>query len=71
MILASDYLEWKANPVTKQFFVILRNRIYDLQTRLVGETLTGEGYPPAATAGAVRALEEILEKDYEDFTYGN
>lgn len=62
----SDFIDWKASPVTKQVFAQVQERISDLKSRLVGETLDPTDANPAATAGAIRALEFVLDVQFEE-----
>jgi hypothetical protein len=60
-----DFMDWKASPVTKAVFLEVLRRKEELKERLVGEMLASS--PTAqATAGAIQALEFLLNMDYED-----
>lgn len=62
-----EFNDWKASPITKQFFTSIANRIYSIQVDLG----TQAGYAPiedARKAGAIQALSDILDTEYEDTT---
>lgn len=60
-----DFMDWKASPVTKAVFMEVLKRKEELKDRMVGEMLSN--IPTAqATAGAIQALDFLLNMDYED-----
>lgn len=63
-----DFLDWKTHPVTRAVAASFQEKIDELKSRLVGETLDPEGVNPAATAGAVRAFEAFFSIDFEELS---
>jgi hypothetical protein len=60
-----EFNDWKANPITKQFFTSIANRIYDIQVDL-GTKAGLEPIEDARKSGAIIALSDILDTQYED-----
>lgn len=60
-----DFVDWKNSPVTKQVFKMIEAKIEELKDRLVREVTYKEDNPEG-TAGAIHALRDILEIDYEE-----
>lgn len=61
-----DFVDWKTNPVTKAFFSAIRENIEGLRDELVPAALNGETELAAAKAGAILALNDVLEYRVED-----
>lgn len=59
-----EFNDWKASPITKQFFTSIANRIYDLQVDL-GTKAGFEPVEDARKAGAIMALTDILNIEFE------
>ncbi len=60
-----EFKDWKASPITKQFFTSIANRVYDIQVDL-GTKAGFEPIEDARKAGAIQALSDILDTEYED-----
>jgi len=61
----AEFLEWKAHPITKKVFEGIHIRIYDLQVEL-GATAGIDSIEDSRRSGAIRALYDVLETDFED-----
>lgn len=62
----SDFIDWKNNPVTKQVFNLLQERVAGLKDELVGSVINDSIELSTAKAGAIMAYRDILDIEYED-----
>ena len=68
----SDFIDWKRHPVTEQVFSQLRQRIEYLKDELVGYAISGDPRELAQIAGAIKAMDDMLNIQFEDeVTNGN
>lgn len=67
---ANDFYDWKKHPVTVAVFDTLRQRREDLKEELVGATAAGENVIAISKAGAILAIEELLNMSFEE-SHGN
>jgi hypothetical protein len=56
--------EWKTHPITQEFFYELRRRVEGLKDEIVSKALDGDPRELAFRAGAIRALQDMLDIDY-------
>lgn len=63
MISQSDFLDWKANPVTKAVFKAIEERCYDLAVDLAGKAGL-DSLEDRYTAGMIRGLEQIAQIEF-------
>ena len=62
----SDFIDWKRHPVTEQVFSQLRQRIEYLKDELVGYATSGDPRELAQKAGAIMAMDDVLNIQFED-----
>ena len=62
----SDFIDWKNNPITKQVFNLLQERVAGLKDELVGSVINDSIELSTAKAGAIMAYRDILDIEYED-----
>jgi len=60
MISKADFIDWKSNPVTKEVFASLYERIRNLQEHL-GESAGLDARQDAMKVGAIQACRDFLE----------
>ena len=60
MITRSDFIDWKSNPVTKEVFASIYERIHQLQEDLGGSAGI-DVRQDSMKVGAIQACRDILE----------
>lgn len=66
-----DFIDWKANPVTKAFLAAIRENIEGLKEELVPAVTSGETILAATKGGAIIALQDVLDYHVEESHFGN
>ena len=65
MIQKSDFIDWKSNPVTKEVFSLVNERIRQLQEEL-GGSAGADVRQDSMKVGAIQACRDILEMSIDD-----
>jgi hypothetical protein len=65
MITKSDFVDWKASPVTRAVFADLQDKIAVLQEYL-GENAGRDTRQDAEFCGAIKAYKDILNIDFSE-----
>lgn len=60
-----EFIDWKTSPHTKQIFTLIQERIYTFQVEL-GISAGLDLRTDAMNVGAIRALSDILEIEFEE-----
>lgn len=60
----NEILEWKQHPVTQEFLHELKKRIEGLKDEIVSGTLDADPRLLAYKAGAICAMNDILDLDF-------
>lgn len=65
IITVPDFQDWKSQPVTKAFFVVLDERIQDTAGRLA-ETAGIDQILDRYRAGYIQGIRDVLGIDFDD-----
>jgi hypothetical protein len=64
-VTESEFMDWRANPITKQVFTSIKNRIYDLQVHL-GLSAGIDTREDAKNVGAIQAYTDLLSMEFDE-----
>lgn len=60
----SDFMDWKANPCTKEVMAEIRSECYEI-ARVLAVQAGLDSLNDRYQAGVIRGMERILEVDYQ------
>ena len=62
-----DFIDWKSNPVTKEIYRTLEQRVHEIQ-ELLGDTAGLNSLQDREYVGAIKAYRDVLDIQYEEET---
>lgn len=65
MSIQSEFADWKANPVTKQVFLVLQTRENDIKDQLA-ESAGIDNLQDRYFAGYLAAIRDVVKMSVED-----
>lgn len=66
-----DFLDWKEHPVTKEVLAHLNQRAAFYTEEVIAQTHYMSQSEMAWRTGAIQAIRDLLDIDFEEETHGN
>jgi hypothetical protein len=70
-VTKEDFIDWKANPVTKAFLNTIADRIGEIKEELAAEAIHADPRVLSAKGGAIQALMDVLDVEFNEESHGD